>query len=130
MNPIEPFLIRAFYDWILSNDHTPLIMVNAEANDVMVPQQNVTDGKITLNINPVATDNLEINNKSIFFNTRFNGAHTEIFVPLSAVMAIYSRETGQGMVFNPGGNVPPNVPTPNGPPTPNTKKEKPKLRIV
>lgn len=129
MNPIEPYLIRAFYEWIIGNDHTPLILVNAEADDVMVPQANVIEGKITLNINPFATESLELGADAIHFRTRFNGMDTEIYVPNQAVVAIYSRDTGQGMVFNPEGGLPPNVPTPDSPLPTKQKKEKPKLKI-
>lgn len=100
MNSSRPFLLRALYEWILENNCTPYIVVNAYAQDVQVPQDYVKDGQIILNISPVAVHALHMGNDAVEFNGRFAGIPTPVYVPVSAVMGIYARENGQGMVFD------------------------------
>lgn len=99
MTPTRPFLIRAFYEWIVENDCTPHIVVNAEAEDVDVPEQYVEGGQIVLNIAMTAVQNLELSNEFVSFQARFSGIARSVYVPVQAVMAIYARENGRGMVF-------------------------------
>lgn len=99
MTSYRAYLIRALNEWILDNDCTPYILVNALQNDVDVPQQYVKDGQIVLNISPSAVQALHVNNDLLSFSARFAGRPTDVFVPVSAVMGIYARENGQGMVF-------------------------------
>ena len=99
MTSSRPYLLRALYEWILENQCTPYIVVNAYANDVMVPQEYVKDGQIILNISPTAVHALEMNNEAVNFSGRFSGIPTPVYVPVTAVMGIYARENGQGMVF-------------------------------
>ena len=99
MNSSRPYLVRALYEWILDNDCTPYILVNAMAPGVEVPQEHVKDGQIILNIAPAAVHNLLIQNEAIDFDGRFAGIPQRIFVPMDAVMGIYAKENGQGMIF-------------------------------
>ena len=114
MNSSRPYLLRALYEWILENNCTPYIVVNAYAQDVQVPQDYVKDGQIILNISPVAVHALHMSNDAVEFNGRFAGIPTPVYVPITAVMGIYARENGQGMVFD--AEKP--VPTPPVPPKP------------
>lgn len=114
MNSSRPYLLRALYEWILENNCTPYIVVNAYAQDVRVPQDYVKDGQIILNISPVAVHALHMSNDAVEFNGRFAGIPTPVYVPVLAVMGIYARENGQGMVFD--AEKP--VPTPPVPPKP------------
>ena len=116
MNSSRPYLLRALYEWILENSCTPYIVVNAYAQDVQVPQDYVKDGQIILNISPVAVHALHMSNAAVEFNGRFAGIPTPVYVPISAVMGIYARENGQGIVFD--AEKP--VPTPPVPPKPTT----------
>lgn len=100
MTSSRPYIMRALYEWILDNECTPYVLVNAMAKDVDVPEQYVKDGQIVLNISPSAVLDLVINNDSMFFNGRFGGVATDVYVPIGAVMGIYARENGQGMVFD------------------------------
>lgn len=100
MTPSRPYLVRAIYDWLLDNNLTPYIMVDAFYPDVSVPQQHVKDGKIILNIAPAAISGLAMGNRVIEFKARFSGVPHHIYVPIMAVKAIYSYENGRGMVFN------------------------------
>jgi stringent starvation protein B len=61
----------------------------------------VKDGEIVLNVHPEATHMLTMDNEWILFNARFNGMSQEIAVPFSAVIGIFSKETGYGMGFQP-----------------------------
>jgi stringent starvation protein B len=40
-----------------------------------------------------------LENETIFFHARFSGKPYKIAVPMGAVVAIYARENGQGMMF-------------------------------
>lgn len=96
----RPYLIRAFYEWIVDNGCTPHIVVNAELPQVEVPEAFVESGQIVLNISMPAVKNLTLNNEAVSFQARFDGVAHDIFVPVIAVMAIYARENGRGMVFS------------------------------
>lgn len=100
MTSSQPYLIRAIYDWIIDNDFTPYLLVNAENDYAMIPRDFVEDGKIVLNINPTAISDLQLGNDYIMFNARFSGKAMEVSVPVVAVLAIYARENGQGMMFD------------------------------
>ena len=99
MNSNKPYLLRALNEWILDNGLTPHLIVDAHAEGVEVPEQAIKDGKLVLNITCQATANLEMGNDSISFQARFSGIAFDIFLPIEAVMAIYARENGQGMMF-------------------------------
>jgi len=100
MTSTKPYLIRAFYEWINDNKYTPYLVLNATRAGVKVPTTHVEDGKIVLNIAPVAVRDMMIANKCIQFQARFSGVATQIYAPISAVVAIYAQENGRGMVFN------------------------------
>ncbi len=98
----RPYLIRAIYEWLIDDGQTPHLLVDAEREGVEVPQQHIQDGKIILNIVPSAVTNLELGNEWISFSARFGGKNCDILLPPSAVLAIYSRENGQGLAFADG----------------------------
>ena len=95
----RPYLARAIWEWCSDNGLTPLMQVQVEGTQARVPMEFVKDGQIVLNISATATRNLTMNNSEIQFNARFNGISREISVPWSAVMGLYARETGEGMLF-------------------------------
>ncbi|MCU7881978.1 MAG: ClpXP protease specificity-enhancing factor [Candidatus Thiodiazotropha sp. (ex Lucinoma aequizonata)] len=99
MSPNRPYLIRAVYEWLVDNDTTPYLMVNAEYEGAEVPRQFVDDGRIILNVDPSAVSELEMGNEWISFSARFAGAAEEILIPPGAVMGIYAKENGLGMLF-------------------------------
>lgn len=133
MTSSRPYIVRALYEWILDNECTPYVLVNAMADHVEVPQQYVKNGQIVLNISPVAVMDLQINNNDMHFNGRFGGVPMDVFVPIEAVMGIYARENGQGMVFEleePQPPQPPASPGSGGDEDPKPGKNKPGLRVV
>jgi len=99
MTSSKPYLIRAIHEWILDNQMTPHLVVDANYPDTCVPVEFVDGGRIVLNISPGAVRGLVIGNDWIQFNARFNGIAREIMVPCEAVVGIFTRENGQGMVF-------------------------------
>src|SRR5690554_2656717 len=107
MSSSRPYLIRALYEWILDNDSTPYVLVNAGYPGTIVPAGFVEDGQIVLNLSPSAIRNLEMDNERVCFDGRFGGVAQQVWIPAAAVMAIYARETGQGMVFEIDTETPP-----------------------
>ncbi len=99
MTSNRPYLLRALYEWISDNSMTPHILVDAGFNGVDVPQQAVQKGKVILNIDNAAVHELEMGNEWLTFTARFSGRKHAVSVPLDAVLAIYSKENGQGMMF-------------------------------
>ncbi|MBA2656636.1 MAG: ClpXP protease specificity-enhancing factor [Tatlockia sp.] len=99
MTSNKPYLIKALYDWIVDNDLTPYVLVNAEYPNVQVPQEHVNEGRIVLNISPKACRGLHLENDRIVFTARFSGKSVQIFVVPAAVLAIYAKENGRGMEF-------------------------------
>lgn len=130
MSSSRPYLIRALNDWINDNNLTPHMVVDAGAAGVVVPRQFVENGKIVLNINPSAVRDLMLGNDAICFSARFSGTPMQVTVPVTAVLALYARENGQGMVFGADGSSDPTPPT--APPSGDDKKaeSKPKLKLV
>ena len=127
MTPSRPYIIRALYEWIVENDCTPYVLVDATVTDVMVPEQFVKDDQIILNISPSAVMELNISNEAMAFNGRFGGVATDVYVPTVAVLGIYARENGQGMVFEPEEN---SGPPSDTPPEPIKPDGRPSLKIV
>lgn len=99
MTSNKPYLIRALYEWLVDNDATPYIMVDTTREHVDIPPGIEKDGQVVLNIAARAVQNLEMLNSHIAFSARFGGVSRNIFIPIPAVMAIYSMEDGQGMMF-------------------------------
>jgi len=129
MTSSRPYLIRAIHEWILDNEYTPYILVNAIADGVIVPQQHVENDKIILNLGLRAIQRLHLDNDLIEFEARFSGASMIVSIPPMAVMAIYARENGQGMIFDkdePGGEDPSPVDSSKR----TQPKPGPKLRVV
>lgn len=101
MTSSKPYLIRALYEWILDNDTTPYILVDATGDRLVIPAGIASDGKVVLNLSPRAVENLEMTNDHISFSARFNGISEDIYCPIGSLMAIYARENGEGMMFPP-----------------------------
>jgi stringent starvation protein B len=98
--PKRPYLLRAMHEWVTDSQHTPHVIIDADRPGVVVPRPFVKDGKIVLNLSLTATQNLTLGNEWIEFGARFAGVVHFIRVPIAAVLGIYARETGEGMVFS------------------------------
>ena len=100
LTPKKPYFIRAMFDWISDNNYTPYILVDSSVENVCVPKECIENDRITLNISYSASSNLEINSNSISFDARFNGKSLNVNIPCEAVINIFAKETGEGMVFS------------------------------
>ena len=100
MNSSRPYLVRALYEWIVDNDCTPHMLVNSDYPKVQVPQGFASDGQIVLNVSPAAVRQLHMDNDAVSFEGRFGGVPHTLYVPMSAILGVYARENGQGMVFD------------------------------
>jgi len=109
----RPYLLRAMHEWMADCGFTPHVIVDARREGVSVPEAFVKDDRIVLNVSLSATQRLVLNNERVEFDARFGGVVHHVMVPVGAVLGIYARETGEGMVFN---DVEPESPTP--PPEP------------
>ncbi len=123
----RPYLVRAMHEWMTDNGQTPHLVVDAGVTGTDVPKAFVRDGRITLNVGWQATQGLKLGNEWIEFAARFGGVPQQVRVPVGAVLGIYARETGQGMLFQDEGDAPP---TPPATPSPEDSGSRPKLRVV
>jgi stringent starvation protein B len=121
MTPLKPYLIRSIYEWIIDNNLTPHLLVDAGNTSAILPTDFIEDGKIVLNIRPEAIQGLSLGNEEIEFNARFSGKPMHIVTPVIAVLAIYAKENGKGMIFDQedsdGDEPPPPVKKPTAKPT-------------
>jgi stringent starvation protein B len=126
MTSKRPYIVRGLYEWILENNYTPYVLVNAMADSVKVPLQYVKNGQIILNVSPVAVLDLLLTNEAVQFNGRFGGVPMDVYVPMSAVMGIYAKENGQGMIFD----IEDSDPAPEPPEDKPSKPTRPSLKII
>jgi stringent starvation protein B len=122
----KPYLIRAIYDWCADAGYTPYLAVQVD-DYTRVPMAYVKEGRIVLNIGVDAVRNLHIGNEDITCGGRFGGVAHELIVPVSAVIGIFAKENGQGLVFQGQESLPvqgqagtgeaPDEPPPQGKPT-------------
>lgn len=129
----RPYLVPAFYDWILDQGHAPHLVVDADAEEVMVPTQFVEDGHIQLNISPSAVRDFHMDRVGISFEARFGGQPERVFVPMHAIRAIVDRDSGQGATFpdEPEETFPQSEDDLEGAPAPKSEsKGRPQLRAV
>lgn len=99
MIPSKPYLIRAIYEWIVDNNLTPQITVDAAVPGTTVPKKYIHEGYIVLDISPTAINNLVINNHALECKARFAGASHKLHVPIEAIMMIYAAENNRGLMF-------------------------------
>lgn len=136
MTPSKPYLLRALNQWILDNELTPYLLIDATLEHVMVPKEYITDGKIVLNITPGIVTNLMIENSFIEFDARFSGRLRRIYAPMNAVIAIYAKENGKGMVFpeeeeeDEGGAITSSNESSPPPDKPTPPRGKPNLKVI
>ena len=125
--PKRPYLLRAMHQWMTDSGHTPHVIVDAERQGVEVPSAYVKDGKIVLNVSLDATQRLSLGNEWIELDTRFAGVVHRVRFPVSAVLGVYARETGEGMVFSEQDLGPE---PPSKPPAAEEGRGRPQLKIV
>ncbi len=99
MTSTKPYLLRAIFEWAEDNNLTPQVLVNAEMDNVEVPQAHVVDGQIVLNISSSAVRLHVMDNECLNFSARFSGIEHDIFLTMDSIMAIFARENSQGIFF-------------------------------
>lgn len=100
MTSSRPYLVRAMYQWIADNGMTPHLLADASVEGIQIPVEHIQNGKIILNIAPMAITGLVLGDSEITFSARFSGKSSGIYIPIDAVLAIYAKENGQGMMFS------------------------------
>lgn len=137
----KPYLLRALFEWCMDNGYTPYISVVVN-EATRVPQEYVRNGEIVLNIGPLAANKLKLGNDVVELAARFAGVARELVIPVSQITAIYARENGHGMSFEPEKrgtgwdrtaqteSPPPDAAPPSDEPDPPTGPGKPTLRVV
>lgn len=121
----RPYLLRAMHEWMTDNALTPHLVVDARDASLGLPAEHLREGKIVLNVSYAATRGLVVGNDAVSFEARFNGVPRSLAIPIEAVLGIYARENGQGMVFS--------EESPPEPPTDDTEPpdgKRPSLRVV
>jgi stringent starvation protein B len=99
MNSSKPYLVSAVYEWIVDNDCTPHVLVKADYTGCDVPQEFAKDGQIVLNVAMMAVKSFVMDKEALSFSARFKGVEQSVYVPMGAVLGIFARENGQGMMF-------------------------------
>ena len=132
MTSNRPYLLRAMHEWIVDNGMTPYLLVDAQHDGLQVPPSAVKDGRVVLNVAGRAVAHLQLGNREVSFMARFGGVSHSVIVPVSAVLAVYAQETGQGMGLPPdeGEVAPPQDATDGSGPAPEPPKRGGHLRII
>lgn len=126
--PRRPYLLRAMHEWISDSGYTPHVIVDALQAGVEVPAAYVKEGKIVLNLSTSATQRLQLKNDGVQFDARFAGIVHHVKVPMQAILGIYARETGEGMIFS---DNEPEAPEPSPePPASEPARRRAKLTVV
>ncbi len=128
MTSSRPYLVRGMYQWISDNNMTPHLLVDVSINGVQVPTEHVQNGKIILNIAPMAVTGLALGDADITFSARFSGQSMSVFIPVEAVLAVYAKENGQGMMFSEEDDGA--ITSPDDEPDPEKPPSRPSLRVV
>ena len=118
----RPYLLRAMHEWITDSGQTPHVVVDAESPGILVPLEHARDGRLVLNVSYHATEGLNITNERLTCSARFGGVNQLLDIPIAAVLGIYSRETGEGMIFREDEQPPPAAPSEGG--------GRPQLKVV
>jgi len=134
MTPSRPYLLRAIYEWLLDNDMTPYAVINANYPGIDLPIEHVRNEQMILNLAPTAVGGLNIGNDWVMVDVRFGGRPVRLQLPTMAVMAIYARENGRGMVFSdeeePTPEPPPATPAGSDQSSGSSGRKRPALRVV
>jgi len=125
----RPYFVRAVYQWIIDNGLTPYILVDSDIEYTEVPREYVKDGRIILNVAPMAVRDLLLGNEAISFSARFSGVAKAIYAPIQSITAIYAKENGKGVFFDQTGDLQPPPDTPE-PPQKSRSGKKPTLKVI
>lgn len=139
IKPQAYYTANAIYQWVVDNGWTPYIMATAKHPELKVPPETIKDGHVVLNVSPSAISQLSITHAGWSFFARFGGASKRVHIPLTAILAVYAMENGQGVHFPDHDRIehtepaapatePTTAPSDDTPPTP--PRGRPSLSIV
>ena len=124
----KPYLIRAIYDWCIDNENTPYVM-SLVGKETLIPEALSKSKEIVLNLSPHSVQNLYIDDDGISFKSRFSGNAFNVFLPITLILGVYAKESGDGIFFSEDKKLPPGSKNIN-PSILKTKKPKSHLTIV
>lgn len=127
MRSRKPYLLRAIHEWICDSGMTPHALIDCNQSGVQVPSEVIKEGRVVLNLSPMAVHDLSLSNDWVTFSARFGGQVRQVSFPPAAVLAIYAKENGQGLMF--GAEEDGDEPSPP-PPTDGSKGTRPRLSVV
>lgn len=130
MTSSRPYLVRAMYQWIADNGMTPHLLVDVSIEGVQVPAEHIQNGKIILNVAPMAITGLVLGDTEITFSARFSGQSMSLYIPVEAVLAVYAKENGQGMMFSEDDGATSSADSEDGDDPDPDKPKRPSLRVV
>lgn len=128
MTDSRPYLLRGIYEWIADNNHDVHILVHTNYPGVIIPEGKDIDGQLVLNISMGAAPDLVMDNEKISFTGKFSGVKHAMWIPMGSIAGIYSKQTGQGVVFDVAETVP--VEPEGGVVEPVPEQPRPGLRLV
>ncbi|MDT8925423.1 ClpXP protease specificity-enhancing factor SspB [Pseudomonas taiwanensis] len=103
------FSIRALYDWIVSLNQSPNLVVRTDFPGVRAPTQFASQAnRMRFNISSKCVQGLSINVETgvISFYASFSGVHTSVSFPAEAVESCFSGETKEGIEFEVANHAP------------------------
>lgn len=87
------------YEIIVNEGFTPYVKFLVDET-TSVPMQYVIDGAIILNISMRSVSNYFYSDEhGLSFSARFNKISHNIYVPTKNIIALFAKETGQGILF-------------------------------
>lgn len=95
----RPYLLRAFYDWIVDSQCTPVLVADPRHPRCKIPLDYEHDHEVVFNISPTAVRDLDISNNLVQFRASFNGIVHLISMPINAILALYADENNEGIFF-------------------------------
>jgi stringent starvation protein B len=97
----RPYLLRAFYQWIIDSGCTPILVLDVNHPRCKVPLEYAEGGEIVFNISSEAVRDLKMTNEFVEFKASFSGVIHIISAHIKAVLAVYAEENGEGIFFDP-----------------------------
>ncbi len=95
----------------------------------LIPEALSNSKEIVLNLSPDSIQNLYIDDEGISFKSRFSGNSFNVFLPLTSILGVYAKESGDGIFFSENKKMPPDSRNINQSKL-KLKKQKPHLTIV
>ena len=93
LSSTKPFMFNAYYEWMIKNEITPHLLVDASVKGVKVPLDFVKDDCIILSLKPTAISEFQCLERGISFKARFKGVSEDIYIPYKAMEELIAIET-------------------------------------